>query len=366
MSYDARKPRGDPPRRSRRDYDDDGRDEADLIPPPPSAAAAPRSALKDPSRDAPRSNSRVRVSDDIAGDTDDSDTGSIVGQYVKHRDGRIEYTPTPGANKRNSARAGAGARPRDLEKKTDPSHRDFRERRDGYGSDEGDALKDARRRSGRRGGGLSDDDGNRVYRDGDTLKQSRRKPKSRGDNDDDDDDDAPPYSRGSGRDGRGYGEDAALAGAGAAAGYAGARAARRGGARGNYDDDYRAPPRSSRRPDDRGYDRGYDSERPRRGGYADDDSLARRRGGGGGSDRYRAPVSRYDDDRRYPDRAPQRSKSDRRPRYDDDDDRRGARGGRAADSGKLDLNSLFQQHAMPIIKREGPRLAMKQLNKFLT
>lgn len=114
--------------------------------------------------------------------------------------------------------------------------------------------------------------------------------------------------------------------------------------RGEYDDrrrEYDARPPRRRDDDERGYGRGYD-ERPRRREYDD-------RG--------------YDDRRR-------RDEYERRDR-DRYDERVGRDGRRRGGAGKdvpewqRQAKDMFYTHALPVIKKEGPKLIMKYAGDFL-
>lgn len=317
---------------------------------PPPTKSHPRSALRDPSgprRD--RSDSQVRVQEPDANDSD----GSIEGHYVRHRDGRVDFIPDDKSRR--------GGNPRDLERKNGPDNRRFRDKRNGYESDEGEQLRRERRRR-------ADDDaparmppanGSNNY---DLPERPRRRP-DRGDVD--------PVAAGAG---------------GAAAGYGAARSSRRPPPDRN-DDPYDDEPPRARRPrprprstaydeDPRYHERGYDSERPRRRRSAWDDEdpdLPPRRSARPPRDPYDDPRPRRryaDDDDDYYDAAPRRSNTmsgrSRRSRYDDPRDPRDPR---AAAPGGADWKNqgmeLFKTHAMPVIRQEGGRMIRKQLQNFI-
>lgn len=303
-------------------------------------AAAPKSILREPSATGrPRSNSQVRIRAESPGN--DSE-GSNEGRYVRHRDGRVEYIS-------GSTSGRPSRRPMDLEKKNAPRNKDFRDKRDGYESEEGEMLKKAAPRSSRK-----------AYPDDDRDADMGRRPKQ------------------SSRD------DYGAAAAGGAAGAAASRRPRGGPARVHYDyddDDEPAAPRSRaprNRPDrydERGYasDRGK-SSRHERDEYADRD--ARRRPEASGSNRRprgqgAAPRSRYDDD--YPpkdDRRPlQRSRSERVPRDTRDRYGRDERGASSKEKANKDwkkqASAIFMSQAMPMIKKEGTRFVKQELENYM-
>ena len=237
---------------------------------------------------------------------------SITGRYIRHRDGTIDFMPDGDE---------ARKKPHDAERKTAPRNLQFREKRNGYESEEGEIL-----RKGKGRGDVSDD--------GDLAGAVR----------------APPPRRG-------------------------------GGERSLDDDRPRRPPPQRRRsrpppPPDLSDDDDIPPRRPpprRRTVYPDEDDYLsdeppRRRRPPYDSDiappRYdRLPVrSRYDDDD-YDDRRGggglRRSKSDRRYRGDEldryrDDGRRPPRNAREREEKKKDdWKKQLMAQAMPVVKQEG-------------
>ena len=332
------------------DYDDDLSPTRSARPPPrprPSRASPPpldsevppkrKSAMRDPSkrRERSRSTSQVRLhAPSTASDSDET----IIGEYVRHRNGKIDYEP-------KSSRKSASKKLPDLEEKTSDRNRTFRARRDNIELDEGEQLR----------GGLAKapsrrSPGRRPPEDVETLPERSKGPSN-------------------------IAGPVAGAVAGAAAGYA-AQPRRSHGpppeaGRRRYDDrdiDPRPPPRSTRPrrpPPEADRDRGYDSDRPRRAprwGPDDDDlSYVDRRP-------TRRPKARgaYDDprydDRRYDDRVPPRRDARRRAYSQDRAPRVPPQ---AAKDWKHQGMGLFKEHAVPIIRREGGRMVRQELGKFL-
>ena len=287
-------------------------------PPPydsPNDSSDRRSILKGSSV-TPKRQARVR---------DPSPVESVVGEYVRHRDGKVDFKPP---------RPRGVRKPQELEARDNIGAPPVHSRRDGYESDEGPP---------KRGG-----------------KQGRR---SRGDVLDGYDLPERPRNRSMSE----YAGPAAVgAVAGAATGYPGARRSRRPppeSRRQRYDDpedDY--PARGARRPrnpPDPYDDRGYASDRPRRASRWDPDDdvtyadLAPRRC---------PPRARYEEDDYYDDRRapPMRSRSiqEADPRL------AGGRPGGKEDWKQQGIG-LFKAHAMPVIRQEGGRFVRKELGKFL-
>lgn len=137
-----------PPRRYRRQQQPPSRGDS---PSPEPQLRRRKSILKDPS-DGPkrsRSGSQVRVrspSEEKGYGSDDSSNG----WWIKHKDGRKEFVHDndPRAASMKS-RASKPTGRHDLENKSAPRNKQFREKRDGYESDEGETL---RKEKGRRSG----------------------------------------------------------------------------------------------------------------------------------------------------------------------------------------------------------------------
>lgn len=270
---------------------------------------------------------------------DDDDTETVVGEYVRHRDGRIDFKPT--------RTEGSKKHPPDFDDRKAARKKEIRARRDDYEVDEAEALRAAKRDKGVRHDPLDHYD----------LPDRTRPPLA---------------SENSVPAGPAAAATAGAATVGALGGYAAAnsRKARRPPPEAtrrrhdDYDDDY-PPPRSRRPrrpPPDIYDDPGYASERPRRVARRDlDDDYASDRGPprrSGGAARYDRRL-RYDDDL-YDDMGPpRRSRSarvgDRRPV--------------GAPVDKADWKQqgigLFKTHAMPVIRQEGGRFVRKELTKFL-
>lgn len=306
------------------------------------------------SRRKPRSGSQVRIRD--TSPDDDSD-GSVDGRYIRHRDGRVEFVPEGGSGSRSNRRQV------DLEQKTAARNRDFRAKRDGYESDEGEMLRGSRRADHRTSRRLEDD----VSYGRDVNPPHR--PKGHGSRRSDSVDDI------------------------AAAAVGGMTAARRrrdeayGNGRRRYDDDDRR--RGPRVRDDRYEDRGYASDRPGRSSRYDRDGAidrdSRRRPDPYQSDARRprahdpALRARYDDDPYYDRRGErgglQRSRSERvtRDRHGDHlrgSDRYGSHDSRAGSKGgnqdwKKQAGAMFMTTAMPVIRREGTKFVKKELESYL-
>ncbi|KAL9051531.1 MAG: hypothetical protein Q9162_005960 [Coniocarpon cinnabarinum] len=320
-----------------------------------------KSILVDPSEDPrdrqqrrERSNSRVRVKPPPTDYHSSDDEGTIKGSYVRHRNGQVEFVPDDPKPKR---------RAHDLEKKTGDGDRRFRERRDGYESDEGEQLKSVRKRPPR--------DARDSIGDVDDGSTNRPSGRSRHAGGREDGFVLPDRTRG-GRDPRDDRDDRMVA-------RRRYDAPPRGRHDSDLDDEY--DPRSRRRPPpqrgpDSRRDRGYDSEGPsrRRRDWDDDNQYSDRRRSG-----------RYDD---YPPKRPDyrqdRRRSQPRPsKYDDDPyDRRERRRDeppvrRARSDARRDeraggknvwanqAGALFTTYAMPVIKREGGKWARKQLESYM-
>jgi hypothetical protein len=336
----------------------------------------------------------------------------------RHNDGprSILVDPTKSGQRRSNSRARfqpssdssdgerrrgprASAVRRDLERKDSEENQKFREKRDGYLSDEGEALKKAKQEVGQRGllPVPRGNGGGRGNGSGRSNSEAPIPPPLRGGYGERDrggrrarDYDTEPDDRGARRGGRdrddGYGRDK--------------RPAARYGS-GNYDEESprrRPPPRDDqdrdrdrRRAND--VDRGYrsdhipgrrtrDGDNRRPGRYEDDDRNARRPGHrdddydrpqrGYYSDRDdrdrrerdRNGGGRYDDDRKY------RNDKGRRPRYDDDRDYKGSSNSRRkGESGsrnwQKEASALFVTYALPVIQKEGTRFVKKQAASFL-
>lgn len=324
-------------------------------PSPRPKATARKSAMRDPSQPRKRSNSEVRLNPPTA-DGNDSDE-STNGYWVRHKDGKREFIHDSDPRAADLGTRSGGGRSKsskvDLEAKNDPRDKKFRERRNGYESDEGETLKAAKPKR---------KEYDLPYRD---------RPKGRYDDDSD-----AGY--------RGAAAGAAGLGAGAAAGAASRRK------KDDYDDDRRKPdPRERRRRyDDDDYDeprskprrpppeKGYDTDAPRqRPRWEDGDRYGERRGGGRRDDYGRDKRrSAYDDDPYYSDRRddrrmPERTKSSK---YPDDRDRYADRRRRDVDDRRVDkkkgdgdwkktAGTLFMTQAMPIIKKEGTKMLQKEM-----
>lgn len=275
----------------------------------------------------------------------------------------------------------------DVERKTQPEHRRFREKRDGYESDEGETLRrgapadDPRPRRSQKQPRDYDDDGYGYGggggRDRDRDRQRRPDPRTLDPRDIEPREmpvrtRAPPVQYG----------DAPLNGKGRGGGDYGDGAMRRANsyrdpgrrprqAYDDDDDDYRAPPRrhaSQRQPQRRGYDPrmdDYDDYDRRDAGYRSDRDGRRQRGpryddyysDGDHARGYNRPPTYYDDDRRYGRRdsykgsggyGRERSRG-RDDRYRDDDRQKNKNLQKTA-------QAAFVSYAMPMIKKEGGRL----------
>jgi hypothetical protein len=390
-------PKAMPPRDSRRRErpGPERTDSASMPPPPrrPSILVDPDETSSQRARRRPRSNSQVR----LQASDDESD-------YDRPR-ARSNKTGGPPRSARH-----------DLERKVSPEQKQFREKRDGYESEEGEMHKKAAPRAPRPR--VNYDDDSRIDEPYD--RKPRRDPR---------DDVRGLPLRGKPRDPA----DAALAGAAGGAALAAAanpRLQRRRTYKGEgrdprYDDD--SPPRGAdprdrnedprylsaagrARTDDRGYrsdDRGYrqnPTKRPpprrKEDDYDDYDDYGdrdrrRRDGGGYRSDRgnraQRPPrpqdyYSDHRDDRalRSGPRDPRR-RDPARDRYRDDDryrdyDRRRGDdydrpksskrgGGPLASFGdskwQKEVGTAFVAYALPTIKKEGGKLLKKEMQKFL-
>ena len=143
----------------------------------------------------------------------------------------------------------------------------------------------------------------------------------------------------------------------------------------DYDDPNRPQRRRRAREDeyysDSRHDRprrdAYDDRPPRSRGY--DERPPRRRGDEYDyDDRYDDRPRRRDDDRYDDRRYGDRGRRDRdRDRYDDRmlRDGRRSRGGKDVPEWQRQAKDMFYTHALPVIKREGPKLIMKYAGDFM-
>lgn len=298
--------------------------------------------------------------------------------------GEVEFVPEGGRDRAPKRRT------HDLEKKNGDSERRFRERRDGYESDEGENLRRAKKstpRATKESIGDVDDDETHIEKPkGHSAWDSQYVKPSRNGNSRENAFVVPDRTRRRGDTGRD--DDLAVAGR------------RRDLARRKYSDDEeddidvvpRRRPQKGRSGEPR-HERGYESEGPsrRRGGFDDDDKYDKRR------------SARYDDDsaprRRDPPRDDRRRSQGRSSRYDDDDydrparsrrdeqplrrarsdaksrdrdrygDRRGGSDRNRGGDKKVWMDqagTLFMTHAMPVIKREGGKWAKKSLETYMS
>ncbi|KAK4998935.1 hypothetical protein LTR66_001925 [Elasticomyces elasticus] len=381
--YRERKPRRQEARKGRApaSAEPDSEAGADDAAPPPSRSHR-RSILVDPGESASakatrrrsRPHSRARVEAPSSGD--------------ESNDGR--YSSRRGV-KEDRARGGSVQSPHDLERKTGPREQRFREKRDGYESEEGQMLKRNRRHdadpSRPRRSQTEDDniDGRRDRRRPPPIenldydlprRETPRRVRERAAPDD-------------------YVPVAVLVApppaAGLDEGVDQPRPARRDGhdrvrkRHDNYDSPREdpvplvvIPTRSRPAPrysEERGYKSDADSGRPRRKDKDDAyyaDRVSRRRDDGYRSDRdlqrqERRPRDEdYYSDRKEDHRTPQRSRSDRRDRDKYGDRDRKSRDKEKDKDWKKQAGALFMRHGMPIIQKEGGRMLQKGLEKYLS
>ena len=265
-------------------------------------------------------------------------------------------------------------RKHDLERKNGETDKRFRERRDGYESDEGEQLRRSKKKDPRTKDNIGDvdDDDTMIERPKGRSAWDAQQVRSRNGNSREGAFVVPDRTRA--RDDR---DDKAAVGR------------RRDIARKKYDSDGedddprpRRRPQPRRNPESR-HERGYDSESP-----------SRKRADWDGDDRYgdRRRSDRYDDGHapRRNDPRDRRQSLPRQSRYDDDPyDRRDRRRddppnirrarsdakGRGRDGDRRggeqkkvwmdQAGTLFMTHAMPVIKREGGRWARSQLEAYV-
>ena len=267
-------------------------------------------------------------------------------------------------------------RTHDLESKTADSNRNFRDKRNGYESDEGEQLKKIKRHSRR--DSVGDNDNTRIEKPKGRSAWEGANVRSRGkDSREDNAFVIPDRTRRDHADGMGAGKRREMA-----------------HRRYDSDSDDEYPPRrqrSQRKAHESDLDRGYDTEgaRRRRRGWDDedkdykqanrrsarfDDGYEPTRRAPPRDDRLRPPRnSRYEDvesfdrkgrDRDRRDNQPiRRARSDAKPRdrerYGDRRDPRDKRQEWAKQAG-----ALFMTQAMPVIKREGGKWAKRELENY--